>query len=383
MKVSIVTVCHNEEKRIRDTIESVAGQSYGSIEYIVIDGGSTDGTVDIIRKYDDSISYWVSEPDSGIYDAMNKGLEHASGTIVNFLNAGDRFYDMDVVANICKRFEEEPNTDVLIGRELIEDKVCKTYIDGGFKSVYFGAFFPHQATFSKTELYRNYRKFDRNYRVCADYDWILGAYYSGYKIKWVEDIVSVYESGGASSSYLSIAEQYNISSKYLKLSGDKSYGLEVANYYTEVFAKLYFINLMMENEKNSMISETLAVKFGGDVVDIWGAGNIGRQLKTFLNTNGITVGHILDSDASKHGTEIDNTPVCDLDGSGGAMIVISTTDYEDEVVNLLNSKGFCEHTDYVTFTDMSILVTGVLLDNGYNDGGFREKTGLMISRNRA
>ena len=97
LKISVVTVCYNAAVSIEQTMLSVLGQSYPDIEYIVIDGGSTDGTVDIIKKYADRLAYWVSEPDKGIYDAMNKGIAAATGSYINFMNSGDSFYDNRVV----------------------------------------------------------------------------------------------------------------------------------------------------------------------------------------------------------------------------------------------------------------------------------------------
>lgn len=100
MKISVVTVCYNAADTIEKTMLSVLNQTYHDIEYIIIDGGSTDGTVEIIRKYADRIAYWVSEPDKGIYDAMNKGIKVATGEWINFMNAGDEFYDKNVLTNI-------------------------------------------------------------------------------------------------------------------------------------------------------------------------------------------------------------------------------------------------------------------------------------------
>ena len=104
MKISVITVCYNDRERIEKTILSVLSQSYGNLEYIVIDGGSTDGTVDIIKKYANRIAYFVSESDEGIYDAMNKGLRKAVGEWVCFLNAGDLFVSESVLNTI---FDEE------------------------------------------------------------------------------------------------------------------------------------------------------------------------------------------------------------------------------------------------------------------------------------
>ena len=107
MKLSIITVSLNNKDTIEQTIRSVLSQTYNNVEYIVIDGGSTDGTVDIIKKYEDKISYWVSESDKGIYDAMNKGIRKATGDIVGILNADDFYVDENVLEKVVKCFEKE------------------------------------------------------------------------------------------------------------------------------------------------------------------------------------------------------------------------------------------------------------------------------------
>lgn len=378
VKCSIVSVVLNCARVVEDTINSVIDQSYDDIDYIIIDGGSDDSTVNIIRKYEKKLSYWVSEPDSGIYDAMNKGLSHATGDIVCFLNAGDRFYDGNVLKRVCERFEDEPDTDVLICKEMIEGKVCKTYLDDDNKSIYFGSFFPHQATFVRTELYRKYRNFNEEYRICADYDWILGAYYNGFKIRWCDDVVAVYDSGGVSSGYMSIAEQYLISCKYLKLSNNKELLLEAGNHYISVFARTFFRDLIKRKEKSELIQKCLQELTDGKTVDIWGGGYIGRLLCDFFDENGMAVNRIYDSDETKTGAKIGKATVFGPDQLSSNMIIISTTDYEREVADLLEKAGRHKKQDYLTYTEISSFVSRYLIDKGYDDGGFVAKSGLSL-----
>lgn len=112
MKISIITVCFNAVGVIEKTILSVISQTYNDVEYIIIDGGSTDGTLDIVKKYENYIAYWISEPDSGIYNAMNKGVKYATGLYCNFMNAGDFFINEKVLENI---FTSNRNEDLISG----------------------------------------------------------------------------------------------------------------------------------------------------------------------------------------------------------------------------------------------------------------------------
>jgi glycosyltransferase involved in cell wall biosynthesis len=121
--ISIVTVVYNGEKFLEETILSVINQTYDNIEYIIIDGGSNDGTIDIIKKYEDKIDYWISEKDKGIYDAMNKGIIKASGNLVNLLNAGDKLYDSIVIAEVVKSYK--PDIKLIYGDTIFYNEDIK------------------------------------------------------------------------------------------------------------------------------------------------------------------------------------------------------------------------------------------------------------------
>jgi len=225
--ISIVTVVYNGEKYLEQTIQSVINQSYDNVEYIVIDGGSTDGTLDIVKKYVHAIDYWVSEPDKGIYDAMNKGISIFSGDWINFMNAGDTFLSENTVENIIGQVINRKECEVIYGRVLMKfqsfEKKSRTKSP---EELPYGMVFGHQALFLKrswqlTHLY------DTKYKICADYDLICRLYIEGASFCYIDDVVSVCSSGGVSDRlHFSLQKEVaEISSKYFSSWKIRSYHL--------------------------------------------------------------------------------------------------------------------------------------------------------------
>lgn len=209
--ITIITVAYNAVKDIENTILSVLNQTYPNIEYIIIDGGSTDGTLDIIKKYEGKISYWVSEPDKGIYDAMNKGTLKASGEWLNFMNAGDTFYDEKVLEKVFKD-NDWSDTDVIYGDVVYvypdKEEIRKTT---SLKRIKVGIPFCHQCVFVKTKLQQQYL-FNTNYKICADYDFFYTLYKKGFSFKYKELIIAKYLAGGLSSNVISLyLEEWRVS----------------------------------------------------------------------------------------------------------------------------------------------------------------------------
>ena len=177
MRVSIVTVCYNRVATIRDAIDSVVGQSHANVEYIVIDGGSTDGTMNIVSEYEDRIATIVSEPDHGIYDAMNKGVRAATGDIVGILNSDDFYASPDVIANVVDAFRSDDDASMVFGDVVFvspEDltSVRRYYSSRHFKpwKLRYGYMPPHPATFVRRDLYTRYGGFNTDYRIAGDYE---------------------------------------------------------------------------------------------------------------------------------------------------------------------------------------------------------------------
>lgn len=178
-KVSIITVCYNSGNTIEDTLQSVINQSYPNIEYIVIDGVSTDNTLSIINKYKDKIAKVVSEKDNGIYDAINKGINLATGDIIANLNSDDFYIDNNVIADVVATFEKE-KTDTLYAdlyyvdaadtNKIVRYWKSKQYKEGLFLK---GWMPPHPTFFVKKEVYQNYGLFDLQFKSAADYEIML------------------------------------------------------------------------------------------------------------------------------------------------------------------------------------------------------------------
>lgn len=189
--VSIVTVCYNAVDTIEETILSVINQTYPNIEYIVIDGGSTDGTKKIVEKYQHKIRRWVSEADNGIYDAMNKGICFATGKWINFMNAGDTYYDEKTIEDFIMRVS--PYTDIAYGDTIIKLAVGRFLqkaqdIDVLTNQMAFG----HQAAFMKTSLHKN-MPFETSYRSSGDYNFFYQAYMKNYVFEYIPIIVANYD----------------------------------------------------------------------------------------------------------------------------------------------------------------------------------------------
>jgi len=209
MKVTIITVCLNSAKTIEDTIRSVLSQDYEGIEYLVVDGGSADGTLDILKKYHDRIQKYISEPDNGIYDAMNKGIKLAAGEILGFLNSGDVYVDQTVIGQIVKSIQTH-NADCCYGdlEYVAENNPNRTvrrwksqlYRDGLFEK---GWHPPHPTFFAKKSIFDKYGGFDLSYDIGADYELMLRFLKKhGIKSCYIPDVLVRMRNGGKSNKNL-------------------------------------------------------------------------------------------------------------------------------------------------------------------------------------
>ena len=211
MKVSIITVVYNNKDTISDTIESVLNQTYQDIEYIVIDGLSSDGTLDVINRYEKRISKVVSEEDSGIYDAMNKGISISAGEVIGFINADDMLHSSQCIEKIMHLFND--GFDVVYGDKIYVDrndssKLLRYWKAGSFdKNKYrYGWMTPHLSTYIKREVYEKHGGFDTRFKIAADYELMLRFLYkNNLKVKYLPEVIAKMRAGGVSnSSFLNI-----------------------------------------------------------------------------------------------------------------------------------------------------------------------------------
>jgi glycosyltransferase involved in cell wall biosynthesis len=213
--ISVVTVVYNGSKYIEDTILSIINQDYKNIQYIIIDGGSTDSTIEIVNKYMDYVDLFISEPDYGIYHAMNKSLLFCKGQWVNFMNVGDYFYNNSVISDI---FNENLNlnSDIIYGNHqvLYSNSIVNKY-PSNLKYLWKGMTIQHQSIFVSQKVYKKF-SFNINYQFAADFDLIFRCKNYGYKFFYYPKFFSIISANGFSerNSYLTYLEFKEISLGY-------------------------------------------------------------------------------------------------------------------------------------------------------------------------
>lgn len=246
--ISIITVCYNSEKTIGGTIESILNQLYTNIEYILVDGSSKDKTLEIIKSYEESfrrknIKYkWISEPDKGIYDAMNKGIEMASGELIGIINSDD-WYELDALNIIVEQIK--PEVDLYYGNLKIYKEDIFSHVQIASKNLEKlkkGMIVPHPTVFVRKKVYDIIGKFSLEFKIAADWDFLLRAYLNNLIFLKIDNNIANFRLGG---------ESYIFNKKYI-LEKSK---VRKKNRVFKLFDKYYYfdiIKLLMISEKNLM-----------------------------------------------------------------------------------------------------------------------------------
>ncbi len=234
--ISIVTVVYNGEKYLEETIQSVIDQTYPNVEYIIVDGGSTDGTSEIIKKYEEYIDYWISETDSGIYDAMNKGLSLCSGDLIGIINADD-FYERKVFEKVVEAYGEG-RADVIYGdMRLIganRSEVIKAHQTGlkygirpySLSWIWVKMLFAHPSSFVSRSAYCHFGGYDTDLKIAADYEFFIRLVMQKANFKYIPITLSHFREGGISSLDFRRVRWENFLARK-KHSIVKAYGIEM------------------------------------------------------------------------------------------------------------------------------------------------------------
>jgi glycosyltransferase involved in cell wall biosynthesis len=200
-KITIITVTLNAANTLHETIESVISQEYnGDLEYIIIDGGSTDGTVDIIKSYDSRITFWVSEPDYGLYHAMNKGIERATGDIVGIIN-GDDYYYPGVMQKVVDAYQEKSLDKYILWGDIMHgNDLSKGWREWNLTR---GVFAPHPSMFCPKLIYDRIGTYRLTYRLLADYEFMYRAVHKhGIEPIYLAELLAFFRPGGMASQHV-------------------------------------------------------------------------------------------------------------------------------------------------------------------------------------
>lgn len=342
-KISIITVCYNCAKTIERTIKSVLSQSYPLVEYIIVDGNSNDGTVDVIRKYEQSISFWLSEPDKGIYDAMNKGIDAATGELIGFINADD-FYADGAVEAIAKRYIET-NADVIYGDlTFVDDNGPQTdwKAQEDLKDFYCGMLIPHPSTFCKAKLLKKY-KMDVGYKIAGDYKLLLQLYHDKMKFVHVDKVVSFFYTGGISNCriYRAAKETYAVSVSFVKndLVLKEKYLDKIEKAYRGKILNMIFARACKYGYMHRWAKEQCD---SGYQFYIFGAGQRAEGMYEMFFKKNISISGFLDNNEKIHGRKIQGIEIISpkvLRTASKAIVAISTVKYEKEILKQLEGMN--------------------------------------------
>jgi glycosyltransferase involved in cell wall biosynthesis len=219
--VTVLTVVFNAVATLEQTILSVISQTYKNIQYVIVDGGSTDGSVEIIKKYEQHLHYWVSEPDHGIYDGFNKALSHATGTLISILNSDD-WYEPEAIATVVCHSTLNPDIDIIHGllRFISVDNQPES-IAGHYHSFLERGMIEHPTCFIKKTLYDQIGNFNVAYRSAADFEWMQRARIANPRFSLIEVVLTNFRRGGMSDSLIGAGEELHIKKQFGLISNAK------------------------------------------------------------------------------------------------------------------------------------------------------------------
>lgn len=337
--VSIITVVYNGAATIEQTIQSVINQTYKNIEYIIIDGKSTDGTQNIVSKYMNQIAYFISEEDKGLYDAMNKGICQASGDIIGIINSDD-WYELDAVNKVVEAFILHEEAGLVYGNIMALEKDGRQRMlrESELNMMWYQMVVAHPTVFIRKTIYEKHGIFDLRYSIAADYELVLRLYSKKVIFQRIEDTLVNFRLGGLSQRYFYECEQEtcDISLKYIDMCPYKEQILPMLN---DKQKWLSFEVSLMRNPE--MLKNLLYICFGDSVsgIVIFGAGYWGRICCEALLGVGIEVKFIVDNNPECVG-EICDRSIKRADSlTEGDAVLIAVKEQAQAIEEQLNMLG--------------------------------------------
>ncbi|MBP3602572.1 MAG: glycosyltransferase [Lachnospiraceae bacterium] len=327
VKVSIITVTFNVVNTIEQTINSVLNQTYDNIEYIMVDGMSTDGTWEKICKYKNRISVLIHEKDNGLYDAMNKGIAQATGDIIGIVN-GDDWYERDTLVTIVNNFQDD--TDIIYARMNIigyDGAVQMISLPDKIDDIWY-RMIPHPTVFVRKCIYDKYGTFNLNYPIVADYEMIFRFYLAGVKFKYIDKVLTNFRRGGLTTKRQieCVEEVKKVSLSYIDKCPEPEKYIKLINraYNSALLKSIYA-------QEDIIVKEALESEILNDNLCIFGAGKIGQKFVKKINRCGIKIVFIIDNDISKKDTYIDEIKVDtpNILEKWKGSILIAAIDYSD------------------------------------------------------
>ena len=342
-KVSVITVAYNSVSTIEKTIQSVVHQTYKNIEYIVIDGGSIDGTQQVIERYLNHISYYISEKDNGLYYAMNKGISKATGDIIGIINSDD-WYVEDAIEAVVECFSKY-DIELVYGKivTVLEKNKEQVFHKVPLENMWFQMVIPHPSVFVKKDIYDRFGMFNINYSLSSDYELILRFYSKNVKFWYLDKIIAYFRSGGISTKkrMLSYEEGYRISMLYIDRCPNKD---SILTKIKEIYNQVYFEEKIMNDP--FIWSKLLNDYFHTNIQDIiiFGTGIWGQKCYEIFIKTYIAISYYVDNDSSKWNTKIHNIKVIapsELKNIVG-YVFVAVNKYEEQIKqqleNISNNK---------------------------------------------
>ena len=334
-RISIITVVYNGVGTLERTIQSVLNQSYKNMEYIIIDGASTDGTQQIIERYRDQLTFYISEPDDGIYDAMNKGISYATGDLIGFINSDD-WYAEGAIESIADAYERT-HADVIYGETMLVDASGGQRLLRRFSPEHFFEAMPfgHPGTFAAVKKNGNTRYFNKEYRIAADYDMLLGFYLDNAEFYPIDDVVAFFSLSGVSTRYEYLGGVERCVSAFSRIKDDQ----EKLRLFGKRVAKQYFMNEFKNDcifgQLDSVIKEYMS-HYTKKIV--YGSGADALFMLELFARLGVNIDYLVDGNPHKQGTQIQGLEIYNPDvlmAEQKCIVVIATSVYGEEIKNHL------------------------------------------------